>query len=161
MVRKMWKTDPTPYLRKNLELLRKDRNCQEMTVVDIGCGNGRNTKFLMDNGFENCRAFDMADDFGEKMMLGKDIFPVEDNSIDLILANYILMFLDADERKQVIEEVKRMSKVGCYFMIELYPAKDSFTKTKEESLALQKDLFDMLDWEKIRYSQERFIVLKK
>ena len=71
------------------------------------------------------------------------------------------MFLDDNERKQVIEEVKRISKKGCFFVVELYPAKDSYTKTKEESIALQKELFDMLGWEKVRYSQERFIVVRK
>ena len=155
------KTDPTPYLRKNLELLKNGRDCSDLSVVDIGCGNGRNTRFLLDNGFKNCRAFDMVDDFGEKMVLGHEMFPVEDNSVDLILANYILMFLDKDERDQVVGELKRISRKGCYFVLELYAAKDSYTKTKEESIKLQEELFDMLNWEKIRYSQERFIVVRK
>ena len=154
------KTSPTPYLKKNLKLLQRE-NYEEAQVIDIGCGNGRNTKFLMENGFKNCRAFDMVNDFGEKMTLGHDTFPVVDNSVDVILANYILMFLDNEERKQVITEIDRMSRDGCIFIMELYPAKDSYAKTKEESIKMQKEIFDTLGWEKIRYSQERFIVLKK
>jgi len=154
------KTNPTPYLKKNLKLLQRD-NYEDELVVDIGCGNGRNTRFLMKNGFKNCMAFDMVNDFGEKMTLGHDVFPVADNSVGVVLANYILMFLDAKERKQVIGEINRMSKTECVLVMELYPAKDSHAKTKEESIKMQKEIFDMLGWEKIRYSQERFVVLKK
>ena len=45
--------------------------------------------------------------------------------------------------------------------MELYPAKDSYMKTKEETIELQKQIFAFLNWEKIRYSQERFIIRKE
>ena len=150
------KTTPTPYLQKNISLLQTEGK----TVVDVGCGNGRNTIFMRDQGFRVV-PLDMCNSLGEDMTLGKDKFPLEDNSVDIILSNYVMMFLDEDERDQVIEEMKRVAKFGCKIMLELYPAKDSFAVNKEEMIAMQKDIFDKLDCFKIRYSQGRFVAEMK
>ncbi|MBT6049331.1 class I SAM-dependent methyltransferase [candidate division WWE3 bacterium] len=146
------KKTPTPYLQKNIGLLKTEGK----TVVDVGCGNGRNTIFMRDQGF-NVTPLDMCNDFGADMILGKDKFPLEDNSVDIILSNYVMMFLDEDERDQVIAEMKRVAKFGCKIMLELYAAKDSFAVNKGELIAMQREIFDKLDCFKIRYSQGKFI----
>lgn len=148
---------PTPYLESNFKLIVASGLLQ--TIVDLGCGNGRNTKFLKEQGF-TVHAFDMVADFGKKIVLGKDTIPLQDNSIDVILANYIFMFLNPKERKQLVREIKRIAKNKCLLMVELYPAKDSFAPDKISCLELQKEIFDQLKWNKIKYSQNRFIVEK-
>jgi len=152
------KKTATPYLQKNLELLGKKNS--EKLVIDVGCGNGRNTLFMRNNGFRVI-PLDMCNNLGEDMILGKDKFPVADNSVDIILSNYVMMFLDEDERDQVIEEMKRVAKFGCKIVLELYAAKDSFATTKDELIAMQRDIFDKLDCFKIRYSQGKFVAEMK
>jgi ubiquinone/menaquinone biosynthesis C-methylase UbiE len=146
------KKTPTPYLQKNVGLLQTEGK----TVVDVGCGNGRNTIFMRDQGFD-VTPLDMCNDLGEDMILGKDAFPLGDKSVDIILSNYVMMFLDEDERDQVIAEMKRVAKPGCKIMLELYPAKDSFAVNKAEMIVMQREIFDKLDCAKVRYSQGRFI----
>ena len=150
------RSDPTPYLRKNVDLLLDGRKV--CTVVDVGCGNCRNSRFMAKKDCLVC-SLDMVDD-DNPMILGKDRFPLQDNSIDIVLANYIFMFLDKAEREQVLSEIKRVAGPECVIMVEMYAAKDSHATTKEDCLAMQKDIFDSLGWEKVRYSQERFIARK-
>jgi predicted SAM-dependent methyltransferase len=128
-------------------------------VVDIGCGNGRNSKFMLRQG---CivTPLDMVNDYGVKTILGKEKLPVQTNNADIILCNYLMMFLNKKERRMVIKEIQRVSKKGCKIMLELYPAKDSETKNEKEMLELQEELFTMLGWKKIKYSKGRFIAEK-
>ena len=148
------RTDPSPYLAKNIDLFLPATG---KLVLDLGCGNGRNTNFMKSKGFEVI-SVDMAGDFGWKAVLGVDPLPVV--WVDIILVNYLMMFLNAEERNYLIEEIKRVASDRCIVMVELYAAKDSEATTKSECLRLQKDIFDKLGWDKVRYSQERFIARK-
>jgi len=156
------KKTATPYLRDNMELLCP-KACgnlrKQLQVVDIGCGNGRNSEFMKQNGYEKILSLDMVNDYGKDMVVGRDKIPLRDHSTDIILCNYLMMFLNKTERKQLIREIKRIAKSSCRIMVELYPAKDSETTTKQEMLNLQKEIFDALGWTKIRYSQGRFIAV--
>lgn len=60
------RTTATPYLRKNSKLFPGKGN-----VLDIGCGNGRNSKYMLDSGY-NVDSIDMVADFGIKCELGKE-----------------------------------------------------------------------------------------
>jgi SAM-dependent methyltransferase len=148
-----------PYLRDNYEKLFDGKSPSECRVVDIGCGNGRNSEFMKSKGC-HVVSVDMADDYGEKMILGEDPLPVKDHSIDIILANYVLMFLNAKERNQVIREIKRVASENCMIILELYPAKDSFAKNDEEMAKMQEQIFKKIGWEKIRYRKGKFIAKK-
>ena len=142
------KSDPTPYLRKNIKL------CSENgLVLDIGCGNGRNSKHMQELGYE-VDSLDMAGDFGIPMVLGKDPFP--DKKYDIILANYILMFLNDKERKKVFNQILKCSKDETILMIEMYPAKDANDYDLDEIVSY----FEKLGWKKIRRSIDK-CVLKK
>jgi hypothetical protein len=146
--------EATPYLKKHWnKLVVKDNPI----VCDLGCGNGRNSKFACSQGAKVI-SLDMVNDFGKKIILGKDKLPLK--KADIILANYILMFLNNKERKFLLSEIKRIASKDCRIMVELYPALDSETKNEEEMLKLQKEIFDSLKWEKILYSKGRFIAKK-
>ena len=149
------KTSPTPFLKKSLKFI-EDKKLG--SVVDIGCGNGRNTLFLRQEGFQNVTPLDMKPDFGIPITLGKDAFPVK--SADVILANYVLMFLSLKERKQIYREIKRIASHGCTFIYELYPAKDSYCLTKEDMLALGEEIIQHTGFTKLRKSIERGILVK-
>jgi len=113
-------------------------------VLDIGCGNGRNSAFMKKKGYQ-VTAVDMAVDFGSHIMLGRDPFPK--GKYDIILANYVLMFLDEEERKQVIGEIQDKSKEGTVLVVELYEAKDAYPcNVSEVTEGLE-------GWEKLRFAK--------
>ena len=103
----------------------------------------------------------MAGDFGTKCVLGKDNIPAESMSAKLILCNYVFMFLSDKEGEKLFCQINSISDIGCYLMVELYPAKDSYLKTKEEVLDYQEKLYNDFiyrGWKKIKYSQYRFVL---
>ena len=137
---------PTPYLAKVLKLFSK-----KGMVLDIGCGNGRNSVFMTDQGY-NVKSIDMANDFGNKIILGKDTLP--DGPFQIILANYIFMFLDELERSQLFREIQRISEFGTIFVIEMYPAKDAYSYDFDEII----DYFLENGWKKLRKSRDKCVL---
>ena len=138
--------EATPYLRKNSKLFPENGE-----VLDIGCGNGRNSKYMMELGYK-VDPIDMADDFGIKCVLGED--PLPDKKYDILMANYILMFLDNDTRLKVMEEMNARAKEGSILMIEMYPAKDGY----EYNFDNMVEYFLNKGWNKIRKSKDRCVL---
>jgi SAM-dependent methyltransferase len=158
------RTDPTPYLRRHWKKLLPYNGAGEpiksAAIVDIGCGNGRNSKFLKTEGYKNGVAFDMVNDYGFKITLGRDNFPLFAGGVDVVLANYVFMFLSVKERAHLIKEIKRIAKTGCRIIVELYPAKDSFAVNDAECELLKLELIKQLGWNLERESTHRFIARK-
>ena len=159
------KCNATPYLRDNLKKLEIDIEndlFDPRVVLDVGCGNGRNSKYMKGLGFPEVFSLDMAGDYGTKCILGVDPIPIEDNYVDIILCNYSIMFLSPEERVSLMSEIKRVANDGCFIMVELYPAKDSYAKNKEEMMTMLSEIFESLGWEKIRYAKAggKFIARK-
>lgn len=96
---------------------------------------------------------DMAGDFGTQMILGVDRVPGK-RKYDIILANYVLMFLDFDEEQQVIQEMLRVAKVKSVVMIEMYPAKDAYAY----HLPFIVNNFTEEGYEEVRHSKDRCIL---
>lgn len=138
--------EATPYLRKNVKLFTESGE-----VLDIGCGNGRNSKYMMELGYK-VDPIDMADDFGIKCVLGED--PLPDKKYDILMANYILMFLDEDTRLKVMEEMNARAKEGSILMMEMYPAKDGY----EYNFDNMVEYFLSRGWNKIRKSKDRCVL---
>jgi len=138
--------EPTPYLRKNIKLFPKNG-----IVLDVGCGNGRNSIFMKKNNYDVV-SVDMINDFGKKIILGKDKLPK--NNFDIILANFIFMFLNKKERKQVFKQIQLNSKIETIMVVELYNAKDAFECNIDDIIHF------FYNWEKIRKSKDKCILKK-
>lgn len=122
---------PSPYLVKQWDNLLDRRLMEGMRALDLGCGGGRNTRFLKSKGLEVEDIDVCHPDSKHRYNLGTDIIPVKAGSVDLILLNYVLMFLTEGEMAHLAEEVRRVAKMGCIIVIEMYPAKDSHFRTED------------------------------
>ena len=143
--------EPTPYLRKHIDELI---NFEGAKVLDIGCGNGRNSIFMTEHGYD-VTSIDMCNDFGTKIILGKDPFPKD--KYDIILANYILMFLNEKERSQVYKEINKNSHVGTMFVVEMYAAKDANKYDLDDMVKT----FKTMGWTVNHKIKDKFIMSKE
>jgi len=141
----------TPYLRQYAKLFPP----APAKVLDIGCGNGRNSRFMMDLGYD-VDGIDMAPvDFGVKIVLGEDDLP--NKKYDIILANFILMFLNKKELKKVNSEILRCSKKGTTMMIEMYPAKDAYVYDFDNIVKY----YINKGWTKVRKSKDKCVLRRE
>lgn len=163
----------TPFLRDSVPKIQVIHRMQglpnqDVTVVDIGCGNGRSMTGLQELSYVKLFGYDMCGDSenARSMLLGKDKFPHEAGSVDLVLANYVFMFLDPAETAQVVKEINRITHTGSVLVLELYPAKDSCITDNEQMVALQHALHRDLErdlplgilWERVRWCKGKCLL---
>lgn len=140
----------TPYIRRFLPTLTSPKSG---LVVDLGCGNLRNTKYARSLGYNNVLSYDKAGDFGIKLDLGKDKIPIRRRKASIILCNYLLCFLNESERQHLIGEIKRIAKKGCFLFVEMYHAKKALPYDIGNILELFSD-----SWSIRHVSKDRFII---
>jgi len=146
----------TPYLRKHVDLFTEWAPAGH--VIDIGCGEGRNSRFLKDRGM-HVMSLDGKGDYGIKWMAG-DKIPAESGTADCILCNYFLMFLSGHARNDVYGEINRVSHKGTRLLIELEMVKQSLTPDEYTLNALNEELRDAFrdwGWKIIQKHKNRYI----
>jgi len=160
---------PSPYLRKHWkQLLPAFCGPEDCRVVDLGCGNGRNSRFLKSKRFN----YPLFVDFysldvdpkqyseAQACRLGKDKLPVHTDRIQVFLANYLFMFLNGKGRRKLIWQIKRLAEEDSRIMVELYASKNSYATTPEDIANLQRELIAELNWNIIHEGAGRFIASK-
>jgi len=140
----------TPYVRKFLPSLTAPKSG---LVVDLGCGNLRNTKYARSLGYTNVVSYDKAGDFGVKLDLGKDRIPIGDGRANIILCNYLLCFLNESEKRHLIGEIKRLAKMGCFLFVEMYNAKNALPYNIDDILGSFSG-----SWSTKHVSKDRFLI---
>jgi O-methyltransferase involved in polyketide biosynthesis len=118
-----------------------------------------------EGGFNNIVGFDMNASYpGTKLCLGHKRFPLKAKTVNLILANYVFMFLSDEELDFVFNDINRVAARGAVMVVELYPAKDSRVHTAEEVERFKKHLFTRLtakkSWKKLHDVKSKFIAIQ-
>jgi len=138
------RTTPTPYTLKVLAWRRK-ANLPMRSVLDLGCGNGRNLRaFQIGSTAKKLVGFDMCVEQAQalcnphlcrpvKLVAGKlGVDAIPKGRYDIVLMNYCLMFLSPMERCLALLGAVVNLVPGGWLVIELYPAKDSELSTDED-----------------------------
>ena len=125
------------YSSYNLLFLK--RYCEELNknykVLDVGTGHYRNLKLFQELGFTKLYAIDKnvpLSKFNMKVkFILKDIesgLPYEDKEMDIVLCNYVLMFINPEKIVFVLEELLRVC--NKFLVIETYPKYHETKKTE-------------------------------
>ncbi len=123
----------------------------KISVMDFGCGIGRNTTVMADMGFmiyavdynEECLKMtsDKIKEYGVEYKLiyndGTDI-PLEDESVDAIVAWGALFYLDRNKEKDLLCELRRVLKAGGMILADYRTKEDSMYGKGEE---LERDFY--------------------
>lgn len=138
---------PTPYLRALFARRRFPRRV--LQCLDLGAGNGRNTLYLRELGH-----FVMAYDAHpsgagiERWEAGQRL-PVGPRTVDLVLCQYLFMFLPWPKIGLVMNEVRRVTKTGGLLVVEL----QSDVKTAVHKDLTMRELLgaeiDLNDWARL------------
>ncbi len=114
-------------------------------ALDLGCGIGQFTKFMLDNGFNVVSADISAEALGrlkkafpsvEVVQLDmSEKLPFNDGKFELVIANLSIHYFDEKTTEQLMSEIKRILKPGGYFIGSVNSAKGfEFIKGKVEKL---------------------------
>lgn len=144
----------TPYLRAVMpEVLGLLGDKYIVPVVDLGAGSGRNMEYVAHQVGDKAAmfGFDLKPSHPDvkPLHLGVDDIPIVDKCADIVLCNYLLMFLDWEERSKLYIEIDRISSPGCSMVIELYPAKSGHFPDSESLIILANEVrqfFESKGW---------------
>jgi SAM-dependent methyltransferase len=126
--------DVRDFMRWLKKYLRKeeveDQDLTTWTGLDVGCGNGKNIKYLVDSyiyqgiGYDiSTTAIALAKKLQESSNITYEVrsigetLPLKEGSVDLVLDNTSSHALNEKERKVYLAEMVRVLRPGGFFMI--------------------------------------------
>ena len=106
------------------------------SILDVGCGEGKNVIFLAENGFKDVNAFDISETGIEKLLkiaLTKKVSInawVQDltkydfeKSYDLIMSHGVLHFVEKEKWKEFITKAKYNTNIGGLHIMQIFTNK--------------------------------------
>ncbi|HBP62737.1 MAG TPA: hypothetical protein DD730_00335 [Desulfosporosinus sp.] len=106
------------------------------SILDVGCGEGKNPLFLAENGFENVDAFDLSQSGIEKLLRIGSNKKIKVNAwvqdlteyffykrYDLIMSHGTLHFVAKEKWKKFIIDAKNNTNVGGLNIIQIFTNK--------------------------------------
>ena len=135
------------------------------TVVDLGCGAGRNSRLAMSLGAK-VTPVDRYPDYGYACELRHGIpLPFPSGYADMVLLNHVLMFLDEDTRHWVAGECRRILRAEGHLVAETHQVVQSLAPHRWGAEAiLRQFVHSVLEegtWETYVREQRRSVLVKK
>lgn len=139
-------------------------------AVDLGCGIGQDTKWLLDKGFDviSCDISDIALNKLKELISSsktmqidvKEKLPFEDNSIGLINANLSIHYFDMNTTIKIFNEIYRVLKKDGLFIGRMNSDKNE-GYVKETTKEIEKNFY--YDYGKYfrLFNKEQFDILTK
>lgn len=136
--------------RKNVETLIKKIKCKPGVAIDLGCGAGNDTVYLLKNGWK-VLAIDRED--VEKQIRARldekyqrnfkfEVQNFEElslNSANLIVSNYALSFCNNKSFKKMWETIKSNILKDGYFAGNFFGVNDTWNNTRPQITFLSKE----------------------
>ncbi len=124
----------------------KDLNLDN-SILDVGCGHYRNLKLFHETGFEKLYGLDknIYEDYLDLKVNFKQCniengIPFDDKSFDIVLCNFVLMFIEPMKQKFVVDELIRVTK--RFLIIETNQLKKSTKNTFYKEYSFE----DIVNW---------------
>lgn len=130
-IHKKYKSTYDNWLDNYIHLINKNDK-----IIELGCGLGYTSIYLMNNGYTNI----IATDFSKEALniINKtnpslntmilDItapFPFKDNEINVIIADLCLHYFSTEKTKSILKEIKRVLKPNGYLIGRVNSVKDT------------------------------------
>jgi len=109
-------------------------------VLDAGCGPGRDSQILSDEGFD-VKGVDLSEEMigiagdkdGDFRVMDVRDLEFEDETFDCVLANQLLVFFEGEEREKAFRELERVLKSGRVIFLGLKKGEEVFVREKYNS----------------------------
>ena len=99
-------------------------------ACDLGCGNGRNSRYLLSLGFD-VMPFDLKPDYGMVLDLERRQLPLFNDSVNIVLLQYIMMFLTPDTREWLVQRVLGSLVFPSMLVVEVMPVKTGLMSAED------------------------------
>lgn len=139
-------------------------------AIDLGCGIGQDTKWLLDKGFDviSCdfskRALDKLKESipnSKTMQIDiKEKLPFKDNSIGLINANLSIHYFDMKNTIEIFNEINRILEPNGIFVGRVNSDKNE-EYIKEDTQKIEENFYYMNGRYKRLFNKEQFDILTK
>lgn len=136
------------WLDKYKEILELNKDNQ---ILDLGCGNGADTKYLLERGFKviSCDFSDEALKNIGHFILGSitkkadmtKALPFGDNSFGIVIADLSLHYFDNETTKNILTEIKRIIRPGGYLLARVLAASNFKNPETEIGIKIEDNFF--------------------
>ena len=143
---------------------------EDKKAIDLGCGLGQDTKWLLDKGFEvlSCDISSIALEKLKELIPNsktmqidvKERLPFEDNSIGLINANLSIHYFDMKNTMSIFNEIYRVLKPNGLFIGRVNSDKNE-TYIKETTKKIEDNFYYDYDRYYRLFNKEQFDILTK